>query len=762
LHRYGKKTESMALTSLQEPVEKRATRVQRDAQGESWWVDLGWNLAVVRSVSELAEATRGPILADGLVGRAIRWAVQSHEGQTRRSGEPYAVHPLNVATILANMHLDEETIAAAVLHDVAEDTPVTLEEIESEFGARVARLVDGVTKLGKIPWTGDIETASQEQEQQAENLRKMFLAMVDDIGVVLIKLADRLHNMRTLDSMPREKQIRISQQTMEIYAPLANRLGIWQFKSELEDLAFRYLNPIDYQRITKQLAERERNQADLIERVTGDLRVALSDAGIEFDVSARQKHVYSIFRKMQRKGRSFDEIYDVVGFRIIVGSVKDCYGALGVIHAMWHPIPGEFDDYIATPKESMYQSLHTAVIGPKGQAVEIQIRTREMHQVAEYGVASHWRYKEGGKGDAKIVAKIAWLRQLMDWRDEVADAEEFVESLKSDVFQEMLYVFTPAGDIVELPAGATPVDFAYRIHTEVGHHCVGAKVNDQIVSLDTKLENGQVVKIMTSKTKGPSRDWLQASAGYVTTASAREKIRQWFRRQQRDENVAQGREILDRELRRLSLDVKNEDVLKHFPRYQKMDDLLAAIGYGAVSTQLITARLAETRQEEFASTPYVPAPRTPARLEVLGAGGLLSTLAPCCNPVNGDSIVGYTTRGRGITVHRDDCPNIANLPDPERLLPVSWSDQGGETFAVSIRVSAYDRVGLLKDITTLLADSKVNILGVLTTTHDDRTVTLLLTLEVENVRQLSTILNRLENVRDVSDVRRDVTGATRA
>jgi GTP pyrophosphokinase len=747
---------------MREPRQPSPVELHSPALLDPWWRDSGWDPAIIAGVAALSDASRAPIAKEDQVARAIHMAVGSHRGQTRRSGEPYAVHPINVAAILANMHLDGETIAAAILHDVAEDTPVTLEEIETEFGSRVAKLVDGVTKLGKIPWTGDAEPAGQEQEQQAENLRKMFLAMVDDIGVVLIKLADRLHNMRTLDVMPRDKQLRIAQQTMEIYAPLANRLGIWQFKSELEDLAFRYLQPFDYQRITHQLEERGRNQAELIERVMGDLQVALSDAGINYEVSGRQKHAYSIYRKMKQKGRRFDEIYDVVGFRIIVEDRKDCYGALGVIHTIWHPIPGEFDDYIATPKESMYQSLHTAVIGPEGQAVEIQLRTREMHQVAEFGVAAHWRYKEGGKGDAKIVAKIAWLRQLMDWRDEVADAEEFVESLKSDVFQDMLYVFTPAGDIVELPAGATPVDFAYRIHTEVGHHCVGAKVNDQMVSLDTKLQNGQVVRVMTSKTRGPSRDWLQANAGYVTTASAREKIRQWFRRQQRDENVAQGRDILDRELRRLSLDVKNDDVLKHFPQYQKMDDLLAAIGYGAVSTQLITTRLAETRQEEFAATPYVPAPRTPARLEVLGAGGLLSTLAPCCNPVNGDHIVGYTTRGRGITVHRDDCPNIANLPDPERLLPVSWSDQGGETFAVSVRVNAYDRVGLLKDITTLLADSKVNILGVLTTTHDDRTVTLLLTLEVENVRQLSMILNRLENVRDVSDVRRDVTGAARA
>ncbi|MBA2753772.1 MAG: bifunctional (p)ppGpp synthetase/guanosine-3',5'-bis(diphosphate) 3'-pyrophosphohydrolase [Chloroflexia bacterium] len=716
---------------------------------------------IARAIDAL-HAVAGAAGSQPIVDRAIAVAREAHEGVCRRSGDPYVVHPIAVATILAKMQLDAEALVAAILHDVVEDTPVTLGHVETEFGPRVAKLVDGVTKLGKIPWTGEGDHASREREQQAENLRKMFLAMVDDIGVVLIKLADRLHNMRTLDAMPRDKQVLIAQQTMEIYAPLANRLGIWQFKSELEDLAFRYLEPFDYHRITRLLDERGRDQKGIIERVTADLREALGAAGIEADLSGRQKHAYSIYRKMQQKNRRFDEIYDVIGIRIIVEDRAACYGALGVIHEKWHPIPGEFDDYIATPKDSMYQSLHTAVIGPGGQAVELQFRTREMHHVAEYGVAAHWRYKEGGKAGAKIEAKIAWLRQLMDWRDEVADAEEFVESLKSDVFQEMLYVFTPAGDIIELPAGATPVDFAYRIHTEVGHHCVGAKVNDQQVALDHKLQNGQVVKIMTSKTKGPSRDWLQADAGYVTTASAREKIRQWYRRQQRDDNVALGRDILERELRRLSLDAKNDDVLKHFPRYQKMDDLLAAIGYGAVSSQVIAARLGETRKEEFAATPYVPAPRTPARLEVLGAGGLLSHLAPCCNPVSGDQIIGFTTRGRGVTVHRTDCPNIIHIAEPERLLPVSWSDQGGETFAVSIHVSAWDRVGLLKDITTLLADAKVNILGVLTTTHDDRTVTLLLTLEVEGVKQLSAILNRLENVRDVLDVRRDVSGAKRA
>ncbi|MDQ3467067.1 MAG: bifunctional (p)ppGpp synthetase/guanosine-3',5'-bis(diphosphate) 3'-pyrophosphohydrolase, partial [Chloroflexota bacterium] len=623
----------------------------------------------------------------------------------------------------------------------------------------VSGLVDGVTKLGRIPWTSDdgSTVATREKAHQAESLRKMFLAMVDDIGVVLIKLADRLHNMRTLDALPPEKQKRIALQTMEIYAPLANRLGIWPLKSELEDLAFRYLNAEAYAAIVGELERRGRDRGEYIQATIDGLQSALLESGIESTITGRSKHIYSIYRKMMLKGRSFGEIHDVIGLRLLVEDRPDCYGALGVVHDLWHPIPGEFDDYIATPKESMYQSLHTAVIGPEGSALEIQIRTREMHRIAEYGVAAHWRYKEGGKSDSRVEAKVAWLRQLMDWRDQVADAEEFVESLKSDVFQEMIYVFTPAGDIIELPAKATPVDFAYRIHTEVGHHCVGAKVNDKHVGLNYQLENGQVVRIVTSKNKeGPNRDWLQASSGYVITASAREKIRQWFRRRERDENISQGKETLERELRRLSLELKPEELLSHFPQYPKFDDLLAAIGYGAVSPQSIAGRLDHARKKDvLVAAPHIEVPRSPARLQVMGVGDLLTNLATCCRPVNGDAIIGYVTRGRGITVHRTDCTNVLALPDPERLVPVTWGDQGEETFPVTIRVHAWDRVGFLKDISTLLADEKVNIVSVLTTTHDDRTVTLLITVEVEGIGQLSKVLHKLENVRDVYEVRRE-------
>jgi len=719
-------------------------------------VDPAVEAAVERLLAAVASSS--PTSID-LVRRAADFAVVAHAGDHRKSGEPYVLHPLAVAEILAQMQLDPETIAAGLLHDVVEDTGVAGEHIATEFGPRVAKLVEGVTKLGRLPLTADdgSSAATREKAHQAESLRKMFLAMVDDIGVVLIKLADRLHNMRTLEALPVEKQQRIAQQTMEIYAPLANRLGIWQMKSELEDHSFRYLKPEAYEALDREFRQRGRDSAPYIAQVQEQLRESLATAGIEADITGRTKHIYSIYRKMMLKGRSFDEIYDVIGLRVLVHDRQDCYGALGIIHAMWHPLPGEFDDYIATPKESLYQSLHTAVIGPDGRPIEIQIRTREMHRNSEYGVAAHWRYKEGGRADARVEAKVAWLRQLMDWRDQVADAEEFVESLKSDVFQEMLYVFTPGGDIIELPNGATPVDFAYRIHTEVGHQCVGAKVNDQLVALDYKLKNGEVVRVMTSKTKvGPSRDWLLASSDYVTTASAREKIRRWFRGQERDVNIAQGKEILERELRRLSLDLKADEILRAFSQYPKVDDLMAAIGYGAVSPQLIAARLDQGREKEvLAPSSHIDTPRSPARLQVMGVGDLLTNLAFCCKPVSGDGILGYVTRGRGITVHREDCPNVSGLTDPERLVPVTWGDRGEETFPVTIRVRAWDRVGFLKDVSTLLADERVNIVSVLTTTHDDRTVTLLVTVEVSGIGQLSKVLQKLEGIRDVYEVRRD-------
>jgi len=694
-----------------------------------------------------------------LLRRAYEFAAQAHEGMVRRSGEPYILHPLAVALILARMQLDQETLAAALLHDVLEDTAVTLDELRDQFGERIAKLVDGVTKLSRIQWRSGTLDDEREKARQAENLRKMFLAMAEDVRVVLIKLADRLHNMRTLDALPRPKQLRIAQETMEIYAPLANRLGIGQIKAELEDLSLKYLEPQTYEAIVQALDRRGQDRDQYLQEVIAQVKRALDEAGIQAEVTGREKHITSIVRKMRQKNRTFDEIYDVLGIRIIVNTKQECYAALGVIHSMWHPIPGEFDDYIATPKQNLYQSIHTAVIGPRGIPLEVQIRTHEMHQIAEYGIAAHWRYKEGMRPDPSLEAKIAWFRQLLEWRDEIADAQEFVESLKTDIFPEMIYVFTPKGDIIELPAGATPVDFAYRIHTEVGHQCVGAKVNGQIVPLNYKLQNGQVVQIMTSKTRiGPSRDWLIPGNGYVTTASAREKIRQWFRRQQREENIAQGRHLLEQELRRLGVDLKPEDVLKLFPRYQKLDDFLAAIGYGAVNLQQIAARIAEHEDRKALSSSVVsPATPMPA-LRVTGIGDIYTRLANCCKPVYGDPIVGYVTRGRGITVHRADCHNIVHTNEPERIIPVSWGDSA-QHYPVTIRIEAWDRVGLLRDVTTQIADEGLNALSVMTRVHPDRTVTILMTLEVSSVQQLSRIMQKLESIKDVYDVRREATTA---
>ena len=696
------------------------------------------------------------------IRRAYEFAERAHGDDRRRSGELFITHPLEVAMILARMQLDQETLIAALLHDVVEDTEHSLEDVEKEFGPSVARLVSGVTKLGKIAWPSDSDPSHQadrEKERQAESLRKMFLAMVDDVRVVLIKLADRLHNMRTLEHMPEEKQIRSARETLEIYAPLANRLGISQIRSELEDLAFRYLNPQQYFALERAIERQTAGRSDFLQRFEDDLQDHLEEANITAELQKREKHLYSIWKKMQRKDVSFEEIYDVFGLRVIVDTKQDCYAALGVIHSNWHPVPGEFDDYIATPKESLYQSIHTAVIAPGGTPVEIQIRTHEMHRVAEYGIAAHWRYKESGRVDQHVERKVAWLRNLMDWRDEIADAQEFVESLKSDVFQEMIYVFTPAGDIIELPEGATPVDFAYRIHTEVGHQCVGAKVNDQMVPLDHKLTNGAVVRILTSKTKvGPSRDWLMPSNGYVVTASAREKIRQWFRRQARDENIAQGREILDRELRRLNVeDIKYDDVAKMFPSFQRTEDFLAAVGYGGVTPQQIATKLVETRQPDVLPSPPSGDDQRSllARgIQVMGVGDLYTRLANCCRPVYGDEIIGYTTRGRGITVHRSDCPNIRNVDDEARLVPVSWGEER-QAYPVTVRVIAWDRVGLLRDLTTLVADEGLSMDSVLTQTHPDQTVTVLITLTVSDVRQLSRVLQKLEGLRDVFDVRRE-------
>ncbi|MDP8924862.1 MAG: bifunctional (p)ppGpp synthetase/guanosine-3',5'-bis(diphosphate) 3'-pyrophosphohydrolase [Chloroflexota bacterium] len=707
------------------------------------------------------------------IRRAFDFAHQAHDGQFRESGEPYITHPLAVAETLADLQLDAGTIVAALLHDVAEDCGVPIDELASRFGGEVARLVDGVTKLSRVPWfqeDGQGGTLSliedrpaEKQAIWAESMRKMFLAMADDIRVVLIKLADRLHNMRTLDARPPEKRRRVAQETMEIYAPLANRLGIGQIKWQLEDLAFRHLEPETYKDIARKLAARRVQREKFIAEAIDVLRAELRKAGLEADITGRPKHIYSIYRKMKARSADISQIYDLLALRVLVKTLPECYAVLGLVHSLWRPLPGQFDDYVASPKESGYQSLHTTVLAIHGQPIEVQIRTEEMHQVAEFGVAAHWRYKEGRRQDVAFDAKVAWLRQLMDWQKDVAaGAQAFVESLKTDIFQDQVYVFTPRGEIKEMPAGATPVDFAYRVHTEVGNKCVGAKVNGRMVSLDHTLRNGDIVEIITARgSKGPSRDWLNPNLGYVHTANAREKIRQWFRRQQRDENVIRGRELIERELKRLSIDgVKLDDVATLF-KYDKVDDFLAAVGYGDIHPHQVASRVASERRDGPATEAELPnlrAPTTPNTngIRVLGVGDLLTRLAKCCNPVPGDEIVGYITRGKGVTVHRAACASVLNEQDKERLVGVDWGRTDQQVFPVTVRVEAWDRVGLARDVAALLADEGLSMTAQSAVVHKDQTATVWATVEVNGLDKLSRVLHRLEGIKDVYSVVREV------
>ena len=688
------------------------------------------------------------------VERAVAMAADAHGGQRRASGEPYITHPIAAAEILAELGIDPVAIEAAVLHDVPEDTEYALSDIEERFGQEVAHLVDGVTKLGKF------STLSHEQ-QQAENIRKMFLAMAEDIRVVLIKLADRLHNMRTLAALPMEKQLRIARQTLEIYAPLAERLGIWQVKWELEDLAFKVLEPDRFRELAGLLDTRRKGREGYIERAIAELEPRLRDAGVVADLQGRPKHIFSIWKKMQRKSAEFGEIYDVYAIRILVDEVKDCYAALGLVHALWRPIPGQFDDYIAVPKNNLYQSLHTAVIALDGKPLEIQIRTHAMHAVSEVGIAAHWRYKEGSKSDRDYDAKLAWLRQLMDWQRDVADATEFVEGIKLDIFQDQVFVFTPRGDIKDLPAGATPLDFAYRIHTDVGHRTIGSKVNNRLVPLDYRLKNGDIVEIVTTKAEhGPSRDWLNL----VRTSHAREKIRQWFKRQERDENIVHGRESLDRELRRLartSIAALGQDRIMEVARqlnHDSLDDFLAAIGYGAISAQSVVMRLGVVDDAQLALPTVAPQiqPAKAGGVRVKGVGDLLVRFARCCHPIPGDPIQGFITRGKGVTVHLRSCPTVINEREVSRLIEVEWEAAPAQTYPIAIRVEAYDRTGLLSDITQVVAEAKVNILSASVAVGPDHVAIVRATLQVASVSQLARVLGRIEQLKDVISVSRDL------
>lgn len=678
------------------------------------------------------------------------FAERCHEGQERNSGEPYITHPMAVARLVAALKMDVQTVQAALLHDVIEDCNVAAADLRKRFGSDVAKLVEGATKITRIAPV-DATTAD------AETLRKMFVAMAQDVRVVIVKIADRLHNMRTLEYLESDRQQAVARETMDIYAPLAARLGIWQFKWELEDLSFRYLSPEEYRRVEDIVSSRRAERERFVRVVEETLRTELESASVRAEVVGRVKNLYSIHNKIRRyqaDGKSFNQIYDLLALRVLVTTVTDAYQALGVVHQTWHPIPGSFDDYIANPKQSMYESLHTSVMGPDAHPFEVQIRTYEMHELAEYGVAAHWQYKDGSrKRDQQYEERMAWLRHLVEWQQEASGTDDFLESVKSDVFRDQVFVYTPSGDVRVLPSGSTPIDFAYRIHTDLGHQCGGANVNGRLVPLTTKLENGDVVEIRRDrKSVGPSRDWLISGRGYLGSSHSRQKVRQWFRRQQRDDNVARGRELLERERKRLGLKETPDNLVVQFG-FDTLDDLLAAIGYGDVSQQNLSQKLAE-----FAPPPeptsvapsYVPV-QDASSVRVLGTGGLFVVLAKCCNPLSGDAIIGYVTRARGVTVHRSGCRNVVDQDASERLVDCDWGPEG-DLYSAGVEVHAWDRVGLLRDVSTLIAGEGVNMVAVRTEERDDRTTTLHITMETDGGTQFSAVMSRLEGVRGVISV----------
>ncbi len=693
---------------------------------------------------------------------AYEYAREKHEGHQRRSGHPYIEHPLAAAVTCAELQLDVPALQAALLHDVMEDCGVTRSQLVSEFGVDVAKLVDGATKLSALQLpriTGTID-----RDVQAENLRKMFVAMADDVRVVIVKLADRLHNMRTLDAMRPEKQVQISRETMEIYAPLAARLGIWQIRAQLEDLSFKYLQPEDYRRISELVASRRQTR----ERYLGQIRVQLENAleaeGLSAQVRGRVKHLYSIHEKIKKysaQGKSFDDIYDLLALRVLTDSTSDCYAVLGVVHGLWRPLPGEFDDYIASPRPSGYQSLHTTAFWSSSHAVEVQIRTHQMDQEAEYGVAVHWAYKENRNNAMNDRERMSWLRQLVEWQGELAGADDFLETLRSDVFHDQVFVHTPKGEILALRSGATPLDFAFRIHTDVGYQCVGAKVNGRLARLSTPLENGDVVEIVTSRTaRGPSRDWLNPALGYVTTQHARTKIRQWFNRQARTENIARGRDELERELRRLSLKLtKVESDVIEATRARSLEDALALIGAGDMTAHAVALKVASADEEELPAKPEVEVVETPATpsadaVHVLGGSNMLTRLAPCCSPQVGEDITGFITRSRGVTIHRSECPNILSVGGDDRVVPVRWNTFRGLTEA-RLKIMGWDRVGLARDVAAICADENVNMVSFVTGEPDRGAVTLTFTVEANGLRQLQRVMSKLDGVHGVMSVERD-------
>jgi GTP pyrophosphokinase len=714
----------------------------------------------VMEFSTLLEKIKSYLPAEkiGVVEEAYKFASEKHQGQVRMSGEPFLEHPLQTAYILAELQFDASSLAAALLHDIPEDTGLPIAEIESRFGPEIAKLVDGTTKLAKVVQVGSGAVASA---TQAENLRKMLLAMAEDLRVVFIKLADRLHNMRTLRYLPRERQIAIAQETLEIYTPLAHRLGIWELKWQLEDLAFSYLQPKEYQHIAGLIDAKRAQREKFIDRAIELLKKEFERVGLVADISGRPKHIYSIYQKIQKyaaMGKYFDEIYDLFAMRVLVGSEAECYNTVGIIHSLWHPLPDTFDDYIGNPKPNGYHALHTAVMCLGTTPIEIQIMTREMYHVAEYGVAAHWRYKEGGKSDKIFEERVAWLRQLIEWHRELSGAEEFLESVKTDIFIDQVFVYTPKGEIKDLPKGATPLDFAYRVHTDLGHRCIGAKVNGKLVPFNYTLKNGDVVEVIAAKgPRAPSLDWLNTNLGYVRTSHSMTKIRQWFNKQTRAENIERGRQMLDKELRRMGIKTERE-VLAGLFSYPTLDDFHAAVGNGSVTAHQIVLKLAAQEDKAEQITTVAPAKTVPSGVRVLGVGDLMTSIAQCCHPVPGDKIIGYVTRSRGVSVHRADCHNIINEDEKERLVPVEWGDND-LLYPVKIQVDAWDRVGLMRDVTIVVAEEKVNIASVNLANGNGQNITMFLTLEIKGLAQLSQILKRIDGVKGVLSASRVGTDA---
>jgi GTP pyrophosphokinase len=695
-----------------------------------------------------------------LVRQAFKCAEQAHQGQTRKNGDPYIQHPLQVAKLLTEIEADSVTVCAALLHDVVEDTDISLKEIEDTFGVQIALLVDGVTKLNKLHFRS-------REEAQVENLRKMLLAMAKDIRVIIIKLADRLHNMRTLKYQPPPKQLTIAQETMDIYAPLAHRIGVFRFKWELEDRAFSYLEPEVYKSVAQKMNMRRDERENIITGLIRQISQLMKESEIKADIAGRNKNIYSIYKKMVKQGKDLDEIYDKEAIRIIVEEVRDCYGVLGMIHTMWKPLPGRFKDYIATPKSNMYQSLHTTLIGQKGEPFEVQIRTWEMHRISEYGIAAHWRYKEGVTSSTEYDKKLTWLRSILEWQQDVNDTQEFMESLKLDLFDDTVFIFTPEGDIVELVKGSCPVDFAYRVHTEVGNRCTGAKVNGRIVPLDHVLQTGDIVQILTAKNVvGPSRDWLV----FVKTSTAKGRIKQWFKREQREENLIQGQAMMEKTLKKSELNTKEmmreAKLLEIAGKFniKSLDELYIAIASGVTSVQQVVNKMIDLyypdkKQEQqpvpALSGPALHAEDTNAALQIKGVDNIAIRLAQCCNPLPTDAVLGYVTRGRGVSVHRADCSIILNSmkTEKERLIPVEWVTEKG-VFVVEFEISAMDRDRLTLDIMNLLADMKVPVYSVFSRSAKHGHAVVNVKVEIKNLQQMELISAKILRIRDITGIHR--------